>query len=187
MPLFGVTNRSPGPLSVVTVHADPVSCVIEKLAPIERLPPPGQLGWPRFVRLPPVRSFLTVTRGSVPHRRCLCPVPTPLHRRRCRLRCALFGTISSKPGTKPLVKGYFRSHRVVPRHFSVVPRISSFIHRSSTVRGLVAATWAQVAHILQSCDSTESGMGVPISGASTSPESSRGVEIGAPPDFTGTS
>ena len=80
MPLFGVPSRSPDSLSVATVHADPVSRVTD-VVPIGRCPPRNQLGWLRFVDLPPVRSFLTVTRGSVPHRRCLCPA--------LRLRCVL--------------------------------------------------------------------------------------------------
>jgi len=67
MPLFEVPSRFPGPLSVVTVHADPVARVIE-VVPIESFSPRFQLGWFRFVWLSPARSATTVARGTRPHR-----------------------------------------------------------------------------------------------------------------------
>jgi len=55
-------------MSVATVHADPVARVTD-VVPIGSVHPRSQLGWLRFVSLPPVRIVSSVARGSVPHRR----------------------------------------------------------------------------------------------------------------------
>lgn len=132
MPLFGVPSRFPGPLSVATVHADPVSRVTEVGADRElsssvpvgvvpiRLAPSGSVG---CHGCPWIRSAPAVSVSCV---------PTPLRPPRCRFGCALFGTMSMMKDTKSLVKTYFRSHRVTHRSFRVAPRSSRFIHRSST-------------------------------------------------------
>jgi hypothetical protein len=77
MPLFGLRASFPAlrPSSPFTLTRFPRAtevtqrAVSPEVVPIGGVSPRSQLGWPRFVRPPPVRSITTVARGSVPHRR----------------------------------------------------------------------------------------------------------------------